>query len=167
MKPALLVIDMQETFFSEIPTLTESLSNAVGYINAAIALFRGKNLPVIVIEDIAEEDGRVPGSDGFETTTKIDLLPTDPRIHKTYGNAFNKTNLQQTLLDLKVDTLILTGHAASQCVLSTCRGGSDLDYTTIIFRGSLADTSQEKIRFVEENHNVISYGSLKKFLELL
>ncbi|MCJ7716442.1 MAG: cysteine hydrolase [Anaerolineales bacterium] len=167
MKPVLLVIDMQEIFFDHSPAVAESLTHAVEYINAAIALFREKGLPIICIEDVEEEDGRVPGSAGFETTSKIDLLPSDPRIHKTYGNAFNKTDLNQQLQDLGVDTLILTGFAATQCVLSTYRGAGDLDYSPLIFRGSLADDSQEKIRFVEDIHNLISFGTLEKFFELL
>jgi nicotinamidase-related amidase len=95
MKPALLVIDMQEVFFDISPEVSNSLSRAVEYINAGIELFRGKNLPIFCIEDVEEEAGRVPGSKGFETTAKINLLPIDPRIHKTYGNAFNKTDLHQ------------------------------------------------------------------------
>ena len=167
MKPALLVIDMQEVFFDHSPAVAESLTNAIEYINAAIALFREKELPIICIEDQDEEAGRVPGSAGFETTLKIELLPEDPRIHKTYGNAFNKTDLHQKLQDLGVDTLILTGFAATQCVLSTYRGATDLDYSPLFFRGSLADVSQEKIRFVEEIHDLISYGALAKLFELL
>ena len=146
--------------------MAESLTNAIEYINAAIAIFREKELPIICIEDL-EEVGRVPGSVGFETTSKIELLAADPRIHKTYGNAFNKTDLHQKLQDLGVDTLILTGFAATQCVLSTYRGAADLDYSPIIFRGSLADASQEKIRFIEDIHDLISYGALVKFFELL
>ena len=33
----------------------------------------------------------------------------DIHIMKTYGNAFNKTNLEKTLKELNVDTIILTG----------------------------------------------------------
>ncbi len=167
MNPALLVIDMQEVFFDHSPAVAESLTNAIEYINAAIALFREKDLPIICIEDQEEEAGRVPDSAGFETTSKIYLLPADPRIHKTYGNAFNKTDLHQKLQDLGVDTLILTGFAATQCVLSTYRGATDLDYSPFIFRGSLADASQEKIRFVEDMHELISFGALVKLFELL
>ena len=120
-----------------------------------------------MVEDIEEEDGRTPGTPGFETTSQIDLLPSDPRIHKTYGNAFNKTDLHRQLQALGVDTLLLTGFAASQCVLSTYRGALDLDYAPLIFRGSLADSSPKKIRFVEEIHNLVSYGALVKLIELL
>jgi nicotinamidase-related amidase len=40
MKPALLVINMQEIFFNEEPTVVPSLENATIYINAAIEIFR-------------------------------------------------------------------------------------------------------------------------------
>jgi nicotinamidase-related amidase len=166
MKPALLVIDMQETFFSESPQVAQSLTSAVEYINAAVALFREKDLPIFVIEDISEEEGRVPGSSGFETTKRIELQPGDPRIHKTYGNAFNKTNLHEHLQQLAVDTLIVTGFAATQCVTSTTRGAQDLDYDAFILRGSLADSSQEHVKFVEEIHNTLSYGVLVKLIGL-
>jgi nicotinamidase-related amidase len=165
MKPALLIIDMQEAFFEESPGVAESLTTAVMYINAVLGLFRSKDLPVIVIEDINEDEDRVPGSPGFDTTSKINLLPDDPRVHKTYGNAFNKTNLHQLLQKLEVDTLFLTGFAATQCVLSTYRGAEDLDYTPLLIRGALADESSEDIRFVENIHNLLSYGALAKWFE--
>jgi nicotinamidase-related amidase len=167
MKPALLVIDMQEVFFNRSPEVSRSLTAAVEYINAAIELFRDKKLPVFIIEDVEEEDGRVPGSPGFDTTLKIDLKPGDPRVHKTYGNAFNKTNLHQQLQELEVDTLFLTGFAASQCVLSTYRGALDLDYDPLLIRGSLADANQDRIRFVEDISELLSYFALVKLIELL
>jgi nicotinamidase-related amidase len=166
MKIALLIIDMQEIFFDESPQLSQSLSEAVLYINAAVDLFRSKDFPIFVIEDIEEEDNRLPGTDGFDTTHQINLLSEDIRIHKTYGNAFNKTSLHEQLQKLGVDTLILTGFAASQCVTSTYRGALDLDYDAFLFRGSLADSDPERVKFVEEIHNLLSYGVLKKLIEL-
>lgn len=167
MKPALLVIDMQEAFFAEGPQIAQSLTEAVLYINAAIALFRARELPILVIEDIAEDEGRVPGAEGFDTTSRLDLLPGDPHILKTYGNAFNKTNLHAELQKLGVDTLILTGFAASQCVTSTYRGAADLDYSPFILRGSLADSSPDLVRFVEGVHDLLSYGVLDKIIALV
>ena len=46
MRPALLVIDIQKAFFDLDPLTTQSLERAIEYINAAIALFRSKQLPV-------------------------------------------------------------------------------------------------------------------------
>ncbi len=164
MNLALLVIDVQKEFFDISPTTTQSLNDAIEYINAAIALFRAKELPVICVQDMEEGHGRVPGTEGFEVPEALDILPSGLHIHKTYGNAFNKTPLAEELRALGVDTLILTGFSATQCVLSTYRGAEDLDLTPILLRGSLASDNPKHIRFVEEISNIISYGVLKKLL---
>ena len=49
MKPALLVIDVQKEFFKADAQTIQSLNTAIEYINAAIALFRAKNLPIFSV----------------------------------------------------------------------------------------------------------------------
>ena len=164
MKPALLVIDIQKEFFKIDAVTTQSLNDAVEYINAAIPLFREKNLPVICVQHMEEEDQLLPGTPGFDLPDALKILPEDLHIHKTYGNAFNKTPLHAALQNLGVDTLILTGFCAEYCVLSTCRGAKDLDYTPILLRGALASVNLEHIRFVEAINDVISLGALKGML---
>jgi nicotinamidase-related amidase len=164
MKPALLVIDVQKAYFALSPATAQSLKDAIEYINAAIALFRAKGLPVIAVQQVDEEECVVPGQEGFELPDELHVLPADPHIHKAYGNAFNKTELEKELRQLGVDTVILTGFCAEYCVLSTCRGAQDVDLTPILLRGSLASGVIENIRFVESINDVISYGALKKVL---
>ena len=164
MKPALLVIDVQKEFFkSDIQTI-QSLNGAIEYINAAIALFRKKSLPIFCVQHMDEEDKLIPGEDGFELPEGLHILPTDGTIHKTYGNAFNKTALQSKLNELGVDTVIISGYCAEFCVLSTYRGAEDVDLTPILLRGSLASGKPEIISFVESICEIISYGGLKKIL---
>jgi nicotinamidase-related amidase len=164
MKPALLVIDVQKAFFGIDLATTQSLDSAIEYINAAIALFRERGLPVICVQHMNKEEKLVPGEDGFDLPDKLNILPSDLHIRKTYGNSFNKTPLAEELLKLDVDTVIITGFCAEYCVLSTCRGALDLDLTPVIFRGSLASGVPENVRFVESISDVISYGALKKVL---
>jgi nicotinamidase-related amidase len=164
MKPALLVIDVQKEFFKISPSTAQSLNDAIEYINAAIALFREKGLPVICVQHVDEEEKLVPGEEGFELPEALDILPSDLHVHKTYSNSFNRTSLEDELRDLGVDTVIITGFCAEYCVLSTCRGAQDLDLTPIILRGSLASDNLKNIRFVESISDIISYGVLKKVL---
>jgi len=163
MKPALLVIDIQKLFFT--PDAAQSLNNAIEYINAGIAIFRKKELPIICIQHIDKNDNLVPGQTGFDLPDSLHILPSDLHIHKIYGNAFNKTPLAEELAKLGVDTVIVTGYCAEYCVLSTYRGAEDLDLTPIILRGSLASGKPENIKFVESINDVISYSALMKFLE--
>lgn len=164
MKPALLVIDIQKRFFGLDPTMTQSLNDALRYINAAIALFRENGLPIVCIQHMNEESGLVPGEEGFDLPEELEILPDDLCIHKTYGNSFNKTSLAAELQELGVDTVIITGFCAEYCVLSTYRGAEDLDLTPIILRGSLASDNLDNIGFVESISELISFGTLKTML---
>jgi nicotinamidase-related amidase len=164
MKPALLVIDVQKEFFRNATT-SQSLNDAIEYINAAITLFRKKHLPIVCIQHMDEKEGLVPGKDGFDLPQNLDIQPSDLHVNKTYGNSFNKTPLAEKLRELGVDTVVITGYCAEYCVLSTYRGAEDLDLTPIILRGSLASGVQENISFVERISEMISYGSLEKALE--
>jgi nicotinamidase-related amidase len=165
MQPALLVIDVQKEFFKSNPDTAQSLNQAIEYINAAIALFREKHLPVICVQHLAEADKLLPGAAGFDLPETLNILPDDTHIHKTYSNSFNKTPLTDTLRELGVDTVIITGFCAEYCVLSTYHGAQDVDLTPILLRGSLASGSPQNIQFVESISDIISYGALQQFLK--
>ena len=164
MKPALLVIDVQKEFFKFGDTTAQSLRDAIEYINEAIALCREKDVPVVCVQHMDQEQKLVPGEEGFELPEELDILPSDLHIHKTYGNSFNKTQLEERLRDLGVDTVILSGFCAEFCVLSTYRGAQDLDLTPIVLRGSLAGNNLENIKFVESISEIISLRVLEKVL---
>jgi nicotinamidase-related amidase len=165
MRPALLVIDVQKAFFGLNPVMTQSLNDAIEYINAAIEVFRERKLPVICIQHMDEERSLVPGEEGFELPEELDILSSDLHIHKTYGNAFNKTSLEDELRSAGVDTVIVTGFCAEYCVLSTYRGAQDLDLKPIVLRGALASDKLEHIAFVEDIGDVISIGVLRSILD--
>lgn len=164
MKWALLVVDVQKAFFDLNPTTTQSLHDAIECINAAIALFREKGLPVICVQHRNDEDKLVPGEKGYEVPDELNILPDDLHISKVYGNAFVKTPLEGELRALGVEGLVITGFCAEYCVLATSRGAEDLDFEPVLLRGALASGSPEHIRFVEEISDVVSYGALRLFL---
>ena len=165
MKPALLVIDVQKAFFNINAQTTQALNEAVEYINPAIALFREKGLPIVVIRHMDEKDNLLPGVEGFDNPESLHVLPTDLAFHKTYENGFNKTGLYEKLHELGVDTVIISGFCAEYCVLSTYRGSEDYDLTPIILRGAIASGNTDRIKFVENICDIISYRALEKVLE--
>ena len=164
MKPALLVIDVQNEYFELNQGCSDSLKSAIEYINAAIDLFRKKNLPIVVIQHKNEDRGFAPGKPGFDVSQSVKLEPQDLRIVKTYSNSFTKTGLAEKLREFAVDTVIVTGFCAEFCVLSTYRGALDFDFKAIILKGSLASDNAEHIRFVEEISETISFGALETLL---
>jgi nicotinamidase-related amidase len=161
MKPALLVIDVQNEFYDHHQ---ESMKSVIEYINEAIALFRKKNFPVVVIQHKNADQGFVPGNSGFDVPNSVKLEPQDVRVVKTYSNSFTKTGLAEKLRELGVDTVIVTGYKAEFCVLSTYKGALDFDFKPIILIGSIASDNAEHVRFVEEISETISFGALETLL---
>ena len=162
MHPALLVIDVQKQFFS--PDATASLESAIAHINAAIALFREKDAPIIAIQNTNPDQNLLPGEEGFELPESLDIKPSDLHIHKAYSNSFNKTPLAGTLRDLGVDTVIVTGYSAAYCVLSSFRGAQDLDLNALVLLGAIASPVAEHIKFVEDITDTISLDALRQKL---
>jgi nicotinamidase-related amidase len=164
MKPALLVIDIQNDFFNFSQVCADSLKSAIEYVNAATGLFRKKNLPVVIIQHENEGNNLVPGRPGFDVPDTVKIEPSDLRIMKAYGNSFKKTGLTEKLKELGVDTVIITGFCAEECVLSTYKGAEDLDLKPIILKGSIASTNLEHIKFVEEICDTVTFGALETLL---
>jgi nicotinamidase-related amidase len=165
MKAALLIIDVQKESIKSESIASQSINKAIECINAAIVLFRNKNLPIIGIQYIKEEEQLIPGKDGFEIPETLKILPSDIRIQKTYGNAYIKTKLHKVLQEYNINTIILSGYCAEYCVLSTYRGARDLDLNPIILRGSIASGNLENIKFVENICEIISLGALQYLLK--
>ncbi len=165
MKPALMVIDMQKAWYKGASRA--SMDAACSYVNAAVAAFRARGLPVVWVQHIDEDDEAVPGAPGFDLIDALKPLEGEPRIEKRYGNAFTKTGCRDLLAGLGVDAVVLTGYCAEYCVLSTCRGAADLDLTAILLRGALASGVEKHIRFVERVNDVVSLGALMAIIKPL
>jgi nicotinamidase-related amidase len=163
MRPALLVVDLQQAFF-EGPALP-SLQQSVWFANAAMPLFRAKGLPVVCVIHEEAEDGLVPGTPGFEPHASLQFEPSDLRIVKRTGSAFaGGTGLGDTLRGLGVDTVVILGYCAENCVLSTCRGARDEGFAALLLRDALASGHPERIPFVEAVNDGLSFGALKCLL---
>ena len=163
MKPALLVVDLQQRFFNESETTRLLLESAIQYANASINLFRERSLPIICI--LHSDETLKPADPDFDIPDALHILPTDYRLVKTHGNAFMEPDLLIHLRSLDVDTVIIVGFCAEFCVLSTYRGAEDHGLTPVIIRGGLASSKPENIDFVESISNIISYQVLAKMLE--
>jgi nicotinamidase-related amidase len=162
MKLALMVIDMQKEFYRG--EIVSQMDRAAEYINHVIPMFEKKGLPIIWVQDVDEGDGVVPGTDGFEFIDALQPKPDAIRIHKTYGNSFNKTDVDEILKKHGVDTVIMTGFCAEFCVLSTYRGAKDLDYFPVILKNGIASGEESRKHFVEDISETITVGVLTKLL---
>ncbi len=163
MKCALLIIDLQKEYYCGLAE--KSMNEACEYINEMIPYFRKNKLPVIWIQDVDEASGVIPGSRGFEFIDLLKPLKEEYSIHKYYGNSFNKTELHSILKKENIDTPILCGYAAENCVLSTYRGALDLDLHPVILQNGIASSRTGAVSFVSEISQLISYEILTRVIE--
>ncbi len=157
-----MIIDMQKEFHQG--ETARQMDAAAEYINYVLPRFEEKGLPVIYVQDVDEGDGVVPGTEGFDFIDS--LAPKDGaiRIHKRYGNSFNKTDCDNILREAGVDTIVVTGFCAEFCVLSTYRGAKDLDYFPVILKSGIASTKEANKEFVENISETVTAGVLMKML---
>ena len=163
MKPALMIIDLQKAYYDDDTKI--SMDNASHVINAVIPLFRKKNLPIIWIQHIDEEDGAEPGKTGFEFIDQLKPNSDDYRVHKRYRNTFNKTNCGEIIKKEHIDTVIITGYCAEFCIQGTTIGALDQDLVPILLKNGIAGGNDDNVKFIESINEIISYKALKKVLE--
>jgi nicotinamidase-related amidase len=165
MRPALLVIDVQNEWLDQSKGLMTSVEARAEEINEAIAIFRTKGLPIFVIYHTDKGSGPAPGTQAFEFHPSIKIEPTDVRVVKNYPNAFNKTNLEHMLREAGCDTVLLTGLSATGCVLATYMGAIDRDLSPYLVRDAVAASREDLVRFVEEICDGLSLRAIRQLIQ--
>jgi len=162
-KPALLVIDIQNAFLQMIPETDRE--TAMGYINYYISLFRKQGFPVVLVYHHGEEYGVRPGTDLFEFPSSVLIEPDDPKIIKTYPDGFNKTDLDKVLKELGCNTLFLTGLSAVGCVLATYMGAMNNDYKAFLVKDAIMSHNSEYTNNIEIMFDAVSLDVVKLVVE--
>lgn len=125
MNKALLVIDVQNDYFPEGKYPLWNTDKTLGNILYAIAIALKKNIPVIIIQHIANtSQGIAPffnkGTKGADLHTEIlEALPKAPIVIKEFADSFVQTNLEETLSKLNVNELLICGMMTQNCVTHT------------------------------------------------
>ena len=152
-RPALLIIDVQyrtvgtrrEPFWDAIKEFKTACGDvgwqAVDHIAPLLALFREKKLPVLYPYvapkesfDLGRLAEKVPAlmtvaAKGYEFVPEVAPVEGDVLLPKKHPSAFFGTPLVSYLIDLGVDSLIVTG-----CTTSGCVRGSVVDAFAYNFR---------------------------------
>jgi nicotinamidase-related amidase len=163
LKPALLVIDVQNRYLPFIPQREKEL--AFFFINLLMELFRKHDFPVIRIYHHNEENGPKPGTEDFEYPEAIKIKPEDILIIKKYSDGFNRTNLNEVLREKGSNTLFLCGLSAVGCVLATRTGAQNNDYKAFIVKDSIMSHNSDYTKNVEAMFDAISYDAVELIIE--
>jgi nicotinamidase-related amidase len=161
-KPALLVIDIQKAF---MPMMSSDKEMAMEYINALIDLFRKHGYPIIRVYHTSEQYGVTPGTEGFEYPETVKILPTDPKVLKTYADGFNKTDLDKVVKATGSNTLFLCGLSAVGCVLATWNGAQNFDYKAFMVKNAIISHNSEYTKNVEQMFDAVTYDVVQLIIE--
>ena len=161
LKPALLIIDVQNAYMSSMDQSDKDL--AVKHINWAIWLFEKYELPIIRIYHQDKEWGPAEDSEEFKFTEEVNIKEDYPMIIKHYGDAFNKTNLDKILKEKGINSLFLCGLSATGCVMSTFVGAKDHDYETFLIKNALLSPNAD---YTDVMENIMSTMDLESIMFL-
>ncbi|MGO8758735.1 MAG: isochorismatase family cysteine hydrolase [Terracidiphilus sp.] len=163
MKPALLLVDVQNAF---VPFMSERDRRIAPWlINMAIDSFHERGLPVYVICHTDPALGPQPGSEAFSYDPAIKIAPGDTQIVKNFPNAFKKTTLQESLRNADCDTLFLCGLSSTGCVLASYFGATDLDFKAFLIRDALLGPDAAQTDCIEDICDSVNLNVLQTMLD--
>lgn len=115
-KTALVVIDVQNGVMAG----AHNRDGVIANITRLVAKARAEKVPVVWVQHSSEELPR--GSDQWHYVPELSPAPTEPLIHKEYGDSFEATDLESVLAGLGVGRLVVAGAQTDACVRSTLHG---------------------------------------------
>jgi len=85
---------------------------------------------VVWVQHSSEE--LVRGDPAWEIVPELSPLEGEPVVHKTFGDAFENTDLEAVLAAQGVGALFVTGAQTDACVRSTLHGALVRGYDTVL-----------------------------------
>jgi nicotinamidase-related amidase len=154
-KEALLIIDMLNDFVIKgAPLEVPETRKVVPNVKREIEKAKAKGNPIIFICDTHAPDDRefskfgwpphaVKGTKGAEIVNELKPQKEDMVIEKTTYSGFYKTDLDEILKGLGVDSIRLTGCVTHICVLFTASDAVLRDYKVTVVEDSVAGLAKE------------------------
>jgi nicotinamidase-related amidase len=84
-----------------------------------------------------------PASEECLSLDQVKPLPDELIVNKTNGGAFSGTNLDFTLRNMDIQSLILVGFLTDECVAATAYHASDIGYDVLLVRDACATHRNE------------------------
>ena len=123
---ALLVVDVQ----TGVVEAAHEREAVVGNVRGLVQKARQEGVPVVWVQHCDEQIER--GSDGWRIAPELAPSDAEPLVEKSYGDAFEDTNLETVLSSLSVGRLLVVGAETDACIRSTLHGALVRGYDTIL-----------------------------------
>jgi len=141
MKPALILIDIQNDYFPG--GAMELVGSPEAAIRAGHLLqhFRTQSLPVVHIQHIAAREGAtffLPGTPGADIHQSVAPLGGETVVIKHFPNSFRETSLLEHLRGQQITRLVLAGMMTHMCIDTTTRAAADLSFECVLAHDACA-----------------------------
>src|SRR3954471_3576810 len=113
---ALVVIDVQNGVVAEAVARDSVISN----INTLVDKARSEGVPVVWVQH--NDADLEKGSQDWEYVPELKRDESEPLVHKTYGDSFEGTDLEDVLARAGVGRIVVTGAQTDACIRSTIHG---------------------------------------------
>jgi nicotinamidase-related amidase len=113
---ALLVVDVQ------VGVVTGSYERdaVVANISHLVQRARSQEVPVVWVQH--SDQGLAIDTDDWQIVPELSPEAGEPVVHKTYGDSFEDTDLEDVLAERAVGRLVVTGAQTDACIRSTLHG---------------------------------------------
>ena len=124
---ALTIVDVQNDVVGSAHDRDRVVANIASLVERA----RAQHTPVVwVLHSHPEQLPR--DSEAWRLVPELAVAEGEPVVHKTYGDSFEDTDLEEVLAGLGVGRLILAGAQSDACIRSTLHGALVRGYDTTL-----------------------------------
>jgi nicotinamidase-related amidase len=118
----LMVIDVQQGVVDGAHRRDE----VVASIGELVERARRDGVPVVWVQHSDDELTR--GSDAWQYVPELVRAESEPLVHKSHGDSFEGTDLEQVLAAAGIGHLVVTGAESDACIRSTIHGAFTRGY---------------------------------------
>lgn len=137
----LLVIDLQNDYFSGGRMELVGIEQAAGHARRLVETCRENKIPVIHLQHIATRPGAtffLPETEGVKIHPTLTPAPGELVLTKHYPNSFRETNLLAQLKKTRIETVIVCGAMTHMCIDATTRAAFDLGFNCLVAEDACA-----------------------------
>ncbi len=143
---ALIVVDLQKGVVS-LPGVAHPMEGVVKHACALAATFRGRGLPVVLVNVAGFAPGRTEQprvlpelpAGWTDLIPELNRQPHDHVVTKHTSGAFTRTDLEAHLRSLEVTQVVIAGVATSHGVEVTARQAYELGFNVTLATDAMTD----------------------------
>jgi nicotinamidase-related amidase len=133
MKMALVLIDIQNIYFTEGGYKLNNPEKAADNASRLLQYFRQKKLPVLHVKHLFDNAGYQETVDYLcDFHQYVTPIPEEIVIEKHYPSSFLGTKLQEVLKSQGIQELVIAGMMSHMCIDTTVRAAQDYGYQVIL-----------------------------------